>query len=67
MSVLTPTPTNDDCGAFGVLLSGDRTEVAYNTISGSDAFSYDYGRDGSAIEVYGGQANFIHDNLGIDN
>jgi parallel beta-helix repeat protein len=67
MSVLTPTPTNDDAGAFGVLLRGDYTEIAYNTISGSDAFSYDYGRDGAAIEVYGGQNNTIHHNLAIEN
>jgi 3-phytase len=61
MSVLTPGG-NDDSGAFGVLLHGDNTEVAYNTISGSDAFSYDYGRDGAAIEVYGGQNNNVHHN-----
>ena len=67
MGTLTPTPTDDDSGAFGVLLNGDRTEVAYNRISGSDAFSYDYGRDGSAVEVYGGQWNNVHDNLSIDN
>ena len=29
------------------------TDVSFNTISGSDAFSYDYGRDGAAVEVYG--------------
>lgn len=67
MSVLTPSPSNDDSGAFGIALHGDRTEVAYNTISGSDAFSYDYGRDGSAVEVYGGRSNFIHHNLAVDN
>ena len=41
MSVNTPGG-DDDSGAFGVLLNGDRNEVANNTISGSDAFSYDY-------------------------
>jgi hypothetical protein len=66
MSVLTPLCCNDS-GAFAILLHGDRTEVAYNTISGSDAFSYDYGRDGAAIEVYGGQSNTIHHNLAFDN
>jgi hypothetical protein len=66
MSVNTPQCC-DDSGAFGVLLHGDRTEVAYNTISGSDAFSYDYGRDGAAIEVYGGKNNLIHHNLAFDN
>lgn len=67
MSVLTETPTSDDSGAFGVLLRGDRTEVAWNTISGSDAFSYDYGRDGAAIEVYGGIGNTVHHNVAVNN
>lgn len=67
MSVLTQRPTDDDSGAFGVLLEGDGSEVAYNTISGCDAFSYDYGRDGAAVEVYGGRRNRIHHNLALDN
>jgi myo-inositol-hexaphosphate 3-phosphohydrolase len=66
MSRVTPEP-NDDNGAFGVLVNGDLNEVAYNTISGHDAFSYDYGRDGAAVEIYGGQSNHIHHNLGVDN
>jgi len=67
MSVLTPEPKNDDSGAFGVAVRGDRTEVAFNTIVGSDAFSYDYGRDGSAVEVYGGRGSRIHHNLAVNN
>jgi len=66
MSVNTPGG-NDDSGAFGVLLNGDRNEVAYNSISGSVASSYDYGRDGAAVEVYGGQGNSIHHNVAVDN
>lgn len=66
MSVLTEGG-DDDSGAFGVLLQGDATEIAFNTISGSDAFSFDYGRDGSAVEVYGGSNNHIHHNLATDN
>lgn len=66
MSVLTQGG-DDDSGAFGVLLQGDRTEVAGNTISGHDAFSYDYGRDGSAIEVYGARDSYIHHNRAVDN
>ena len=66
MSRLTPEP-NDDNGAFGILLNGDSNEIASNTISGHDTFSYDYGRDGAAVEVYGGQSNHIHHNLAIDN
>ena len=50
-----------------MLLWGDDNEIAFNRISGSDACSYDYGRDGSAIEIYGGQRNIINRNIGIDN
>ncbi|HEU5243647.1 MAG TPA: hypothetical protein VFU33_04535 [Gaiellaceae bacterium] len=66
MAVLTPTPTNDDSGAFGILLRGQRTLVTHNRIEGSDAFSYDYGRDGSAVEVYGGRDNVIVRNVAVD-
>src|SRR5437867_2998196 len=66
MSVNTPGG-NDDNGAFAVLLNGDRNEMMNNSISGSDAFSYDYGRDGAAVEVYGGQGNNVHHNLAVDN
>jgi calcineurin-like phosphoesterase family protein len=62
MSPLT-SGGSDDAGAFGVLLWGDNNEIANNFISGSDACSYDYGRDGSAVEVYGGQQNVIRDNI----
>jgi hypothetical protein len=66
MAVLTRSPSNDDSGAFGVLLRGEGTLVAYNRIDGSDAFSYDYGRDGSAVEVYGGRNNTILRNVAVD-
>jgi myo-inositol-hexaphosphate 3-phosphohydrolase len=66
MSKLTTDP-NDDNGAFGVLVNGDMNEIAYNTLTGHDAYSYDYGRDGAAIEIYGGQWNHVHHNLAIDN
>ncbi|HEV8688371.1 MAG TPA: Ig-like domain-containing protein, partial [Gaiellaceae bacterium] len=66
MSVNTASRRNDDSGAFGVLLRGDGAEVAYNTISGSDAFSYDYGRDGAAVEIFDGKGNTIHHNLALE-
>lgn len=66
MSVLT-AGGDDDSGAFGLVVHGDDNEIAYNEISGSDAFSYDYGRDGAAVEIYGGQRNHIHHNLARDN
>ena len=56
-----------DAGAVGVALHGDDNEVAYNTISGSDVCSRFYGRDGSAVEVYGGQRNRIHHNRAMNN
>jgi len=66
MSVNTPGG-HDDSGAFGVLLNGDRNEVAHNLISGSVSPSYDYGLDGAAVEVHGGQGNNIHHNVAVDN
>ncbi|TML87836.1 MAG: DNRLRE domain-containing protein [Actinobacteria bacterium] len=66
MSVLTPGG-NDDSGAFGVLLQGSGTDVSFNTISGSDAFSYDYGRDGAAVEVYGATGSNVHHNVAVNN
>jgi hypothetical protein len=57
----------DDSGAFGVLIHGDRGEFHDNVVVGSDAFSYDYGRDGAAFEVYGGSHNYIYRNVARDN
>lgn len=65
MAVVTPGG-GDDNGAFGVLLHGDGAVVARNTISGSDAFSYDYGRDGSAVEIYGARNSTIRGNVAIN-
>lgn len=66
MSVLTEGGS-DDSGAFGILVHGDNTDIGYNTISGSNAFSYDYGWDGAAVEIYGGRNNYIHHNYASDN
>ena len=66
MSVLTPEPGGDS-GAWGVLLRGDDTEVAYNVVRGSDSFSYDFARDGAAFEIYGARNNRIHHNRAYDN
>ncbi len=69
MSSLTPKSANDDddAGAFGIEVLGDDNEIAYNTISGGNACSYDYERDGSAIEIYGGRRNIVHHNVGLEN
>lgn len=57
----------DDYGAFAVNVHGDDNEVAYNDLSGSDACSYDYTRDGAAVEIYGGQRNSVHHNRSTNN
>jgi hypothetical protein len=69
MSVNTPKSRNpnDDSGAFGVLLNGDRNTVTRNKISGSSAKSYDYGTDGAAVEIYNGDQNIISYNVTSDN
>lgn len=58
---------DDDSGAFGVLVNGDHTTVRDNTIRRHDAASQDYGRDGSAVEVFGAEQTTIEDNLGTGN
>ncbi len=49
-------------GAFGVLIWGNGNTVANNTITGNQACSLAYGRDGSAVEIYGGSDNVITGN-----
>jgi hypothetical protein len=44
--------SNDDSGAFGVLLHGNNNEIFANIFRDNNAFSKDYGRDGSSIELY---------------
>ncbi|HJZ47165.1 MAG TPA: choice-of-anchor Q domain-containing protein [Roseiflexaceae bacterium] len=67
MYILDASNTNNDAGANGIVVEGDDNEIAYNQISGSDACSFDYGRDGSAVEVYGGQRNRVHHNTATNN
>jgi hypothetical protein len=59
----TPSGSDDDNGAFGILIHGHRNDVGYNRFWGMDAPSPDYNRDGSAIEIYGGSYNELHHNL----
>jgi hypothetical protein len=67
MNVNTPSPEDDDSGAFGFLVQGDGNELRFNVISGSDAFSYDYERDGCAVEIYGASNTRVHHNRAVDN
>lgn len=63
----TPQAVNcgDDSGAFGVLINRNDNDFSGNTVSGSNAFSYDFTRDGSAFEIYNGNRNKIHDNISL--
>ncbi len=58
---------NDTSGATGIAVQGDDNDVAYNEVTGSDVCSNVYGRDGGAIDVFGGQRNRIHHNVARDN
>lgn len=61
------TNQNSDSGGVGVMLSGDANLVSHNYIAGSDMCSPLYGRDGAAIDVYGGRDNTIDDNTAVQN
>lgn len=73
LSVKTVIPTTDDAGAQGINLlrvageSGTPIEVYDNQCYNNYEWSYDYGYDGSGIEVFGSAwvdiyRNDIHDN-----
>jgi hypothetical protein len=66
MAPNTPGPF-DDYGAVGVVIQGDNTEVAYNTITDNWAPSADFGTDGSAVEIYGGIGSLVHHNVASNN
>ena len=57
----------DDSGAVGMVVVGDNTEVAYNTIDDNIAPSADFGTDGSAVEIYGGIGTMVHHNVANNN
>ncbi|MGI5285393.1 hypothetical protein ACQEVF_18945 [Nonomuraea polychroma] len=69
MSQLTPKEVNpnDDSGAFAILVQGDESDIGWNKIRGSMAFSYDYGMDGAAVEIFLGSRNRVHHNIAVDN
>lgn len=66
INVKDPNPSSD-AGAVAVAIHGDDNEIAWNHIEGSDSCSRLYGRDGAAIDIYGGQRNVIHHNVAVDN
>jgi hypothetical protein len=67
MSRLTDDGGNDDSGAWGVVLNGNDSEIAYNFFTGNNAWcSYDFDGEGASIEVYEGSRNFVHNNVSVD-
>lgn len=67
MFTLDASNPSNDSGAAAIVLRGDDNEIMHNTFVGHNACSYDYGFDGSAIEIYGGRRNLIHHNTAVDN
>ncbi|MCM0622648.1 hypothetical protein [Nocardioides bruguierae] len=59
--------SDDDYGAYGVEVLGDHATIAWNRITGQVADSADYGRDGSAVEVYGAVGTRVHHNVSRQN
>jgi len=67
LQVLDQAITNNDLGAWGILLNGNDNEIAYNYLSGNNAIcSYDFSATGNSIELYTAQRNSIHHNLSVD-
>lgn len=44
--------SDDDSGAFGILIHGANNDISYNNFSGQNVNSPDYGLDGSSVEIY---------------
>jgi hypothetical protein len=59
--------SDDDSGAFGILVNGDDNLISRNTISGSFAPSADYTYDGAAVEIYDGDRNHVEYNTTSNN
>jgi len=55
--VNTASPTNDDFGAEGILITGSNNRILSNSITECWAPSSDYTCDGGAMEIDGGSSN----------
>ena len=66
-NVLNQNSSSGSSGAFGILLNGNNASVHGNHVTGSDAASLAYGRDGSAVEVFNGSGNKIYKNFSDGN
>lgn len=61
------TALDNDVGAWGINLHGTDNEIAYNYLHDNNSTcSYDYGYEGSAIELFKAQRNNIHHNKSIN-
>lgn len=63
MSYNDTTHPDNDSGAFGIQVHGAYGNIGHNYVSGCAAYSYDYGLDGGALEVYRGHHNRFHHNF----
>ena len=67
MNRLDKSNPNNDLGAWGILVNGNDSEIAYNYLSGNNAIcSYDFSSVGNAIELYEAQRTVIHHNRSVD-
>lgn len=53
---------DDDYGAEGIGVGGDHATITGNEFAGNAGSSHDYGRDGSAIEVFGAEHTIVSHN-----
>ena len=65
MHVLTPKSqnSNDDIGAWGILLRGSNNEIAHNYFAHNNSwYAYDSPPQGNSVEIYEGRNNNVHHN-----
>lgn len=57
---------DDDYGAEGIAAGGDHTTITGNGFARNAGSSHDYGRDGSAVEVFGAEHTIVSHNTSTD-
>jgi hypothetical protein len=67
MLVNTPDVFGDDYGGNGVDIVNAYNEISFNRFENTEAFSYDYGTGGGAVEIYQvGDHTSIHHNWSLN-
>jgi hypothetical protein len=61
----TSTTAGDDSGSFGVLVNGDDAHVSWMTFGGNRDTSFDYGYDGSDVELYNASNAMVDHNIDL--